>query len=184
MLRIRALLVATALMVIAIGGTMVPAHARAASTSPQKWVSGVCSAVQDWVNSVQSTLKGLKNAGSLSDASQAAINGIDSATTQLGDSLEQLGKPSTSNGTKARSAIQNLSNQLQTQANNIKQELADPPSDPVGIASTFAQIGTDAQTSINYIKSTATTLKQINSNGELKKAFQNASSCQSLKKTI
>ena len=184
MIRIRALLVAAALMVFAVGGTTVPAHGLAASTSPQKWASGVCSSVQDWVNSVESTLKGLKNAGSLSDASQTAINGIDSATTQLGDSLKQLGKPSTSNGAKARSAIQNLSNQLQTQVNNIKQELANPPSDPVGLASTFAQIGTDAQTSINYIKSTATTLKQSNSNGQLKKAFQNASSCQSLKKSI
>jgi len=182
--RIRALLGAVALMVFAAGGSTAPAHAASASTSPQKWASGVCSSVQDWVNSVESTLKGLKNAGSLSDASQAAINGIDTATTQLEDSLKQLGKPSTSNGTKAQGEIQNLSKQLQTQVDNIKQELANPPSDPVGIASTFAQIGSDAQTAVNDIKSTATNLKQINSNGELKKAFQNASSCQSLKKSL
>ena len=184
MSRIRALFGATVLIALAVRGSTAPAQAVSASTSPQKWASGACSSVQDWVNSVESTLKGLKNAGSLSDASQTAINGIDTATSKLEDSLKQLGKPSTSNGAKAQSEIQNLANQLQTRVENIKQELANPPSDPVGIASTFAQIGSDAQTAVNDIKSTATSLKQITSNGELKKAFQNASSCQSLKKSL
>ena len=184
MRRIRALVGSSVVTALVVGGSVAPAQAREASTSPQHWASGVCSAVQDWINSVESSLKGLKNAGSLSDASQGAINGIDTATTQLGDSFQALGKPSTSNGARAQRALQNLANQLQTTVNNIKQELANPPSDPVDIASTFSQVGSDVRTSIDAIKSAATTLKQVSSNGQLKKAFQNASSCQSLKKSL
>jgi hypothetical protein len=182
--RVRVFIGVSVVAALVVGGTVVPAGAAGGSTSPQKWANGVCSAVQDWINSVESTLKGLKNAGSLDAASQDAINGLDTATSQLEDSLKQLGKPSTSNGAKAQSAIQDLSTELSNLVDGVKQELANPPSDPVGIASTFAQIGSDAHKATSEIKSTATTRKGLASSGQLKKAFQNASSCQSLKKSI
>jgi hypothetical protein len=177
-------LIASSAMVFVFVGAAVPASATGSSTSPKKWANGVCSAVHDWINSVESTLTGLKNAGSLENASQQATSGLDAATTQLTDSIQQLGKPSTSDGTKARNAVKKLSDQLSGDVESIKNELANPPSDPAGIASSFAQIGSDARKAISQVQSTATTLKGLSPKGELKKAFQSSSECQSLKQQL
>jgi phage-related protein len=114
------------------------------------------------------------------NASQQAISGLDTATTQLTDSIEQLGKPSTSDGTKARNAVEKLSNELSGDVENIKNELTNLPSDAAWIASSFAQIGSDVQKAISQVRSTATTLRGLSPTAKLKKAFQSSSECQSL----
>jgi hypothetical protein len=158
--------------------------AGAGDTSPQKWANGVCSAVQDWIDSVQSTVEGLRGAGSLENASQQAINGLDAATSQLADSIEQLGRPSTSDSRKARDSVEKLSDELSQDVESIKGELANLPTDPAGIAASFAQIGVDVSNAISQVQSTATTLKGLSSKGKLKKAFQSSSECRSLKRAL
>jgi hypothetical protein len=118
------------LMLVVLAST----PAGAGDTSPQKWADGVCSAVQGWIDSVQSTVEGLRGAGSLENASQQATSGLEAATAQLADSIEQLGKPSTSDGTKARNAVEKLSDELSADVESIKGELTNLPSDPAGIA--------------------------------------------------
>jgi phage-related protein len=177
-------LIASSAMVFVFLGAAVPASATGSGTSPKKWANGICSAVQDWVNSVESTLTGLIDAGSLENASQQAISGLDTATMQLTDSIEQLGTPSTSDGRKARRAIETLSEELSGDVDNIKNELTNLPSDAAGIASSFAKIGSDLRKAISQVQSTATTLKGLSPKGELKKAFQSSSKCQSLKEQL
>jgi phage-related protein len=160
-----------------------PAHA-ASSTSANQWASGVCSAVQTFGDSVKSTLTGLKSASSLDDASQKAKSGLDDATQQLESSLKALGKPSTSDGGKAQSAVQNLSKELKNDVSDVEDLLSPPASTPQEIASTFSQIGSEVQHAVDQVQSTATTLKGLKPNGTLQKAFQNSSSCQKLKSEL
>ena len=129
----------------------------------------------------ESTLQGLRDAGSLENASQQAVDGLDTATTQLTTSIEELGRPSTSDGKKAQDAIEKLSDDLREDVDNVKSELSNPPSDPAGIASLFAQIGIEVGNATDQVQSTATTLKGLSSKGKLKKAFQSSSECKSLK---
>jgi hypothetical protein len=177
-------LVASSVAVFVLAEAAMPAAATGGGTSPQKWANGVCSAVDDWIKSVESTLEGLRDAGSLDNAAQQAVNGLDTATTQLTNSIEQLGRPSTSDGKKAQDAIEKLSNDLSADVDDVKNELSNPPTDPAGIASLFAQIGIDAERAINQVKSTATTLKGLSSKGRLKKAFQSSSECKTLKRQL
>jgi conjugal transfer/entry exclusion protein len=177
-------LIASSVAVFVLVGAAAPAAAAGSGTSPQKWADGVCSAVDDWIESVESTIQGLRGAGSLEDAAQQAINGLDTATTQLTTSIEELGRPSTSDAKKAQDAVEKLSNDLSTDLDSIKNELSNPPSDPAGIASLFAQIGIEVENAIDQVKSTATTLKGLSSKGRLKKAFQSSSECKSLKSRL
>ena len=166
---------AASIVTAAVFGALLcaaPAHA-ASSTSATQWANGVCSAVQTFGDSVKSTLTGLKGASSLDDATQ-----------QLESSLNDLGKPPTSDGTKAQNAVQSLSKELKNDVSDVEDLLSPPPSTPQEIASTFSQIGSEVQHAVDQVQSTATTLKGLKPNGALKKAFQNSSSCQKLKSEL
>lgn len=180
--RVRGVVASSVISLVLVVLASTPAGA--GDTSPQKWADGVCSAVQDWISSAESTVEGLRGAGSLENASQQAISGLDAATSQLADSIEQLGKASTSDGRKARNAVEKLSNELSTDVESIKSELTNLPTDPAGIAASFAQIGSDISNAIDEVQSTATTLRGLSRKGKLKKAFQSSSECQSLKSEL
>ena len=160
----------------------LPAGA-SSSTSAKQWANGVCSAVQTFANSVDSTISGLKGSDSLDSAAQEAKSGLQSAVTDLQDSLKDLGKPSTSDGKQAQTAVQNLSDELSKDVAAIQGALTPPPSSPSEIASTFADIGSEIQKAVSQTKSTANTLKGLKPNGTLQKAFQSAPACTQLKKS-
>jgi hypothetical protein len=157
--------------------------AGAASTSPKEWASGVCSAVQTFADSVDSTLSGLKNADSVDAAAQQASDGLKKAADDLKSSLADLGKPSTSDGGKAKSSVQKLGQQLSNSADAIRELLDPPPQTASEVASTFASIGSEVTKAVDAAKSTANTLKGLKPNGQLQKAFKSSSSCKQLKKS-
>ena len=161
----------------------MPTGAASSSTSPKQWAGGVCSAVQTFAESVDATISGLKGSASLDSATQEAKSGLQSAVTELEGSLEDLGRPSTSDGKQAQAAVQDLSDELSKNVTAIQESLTPPPSTPSEIASTFADIGSQIQKAVSQTKSTAETLKGLKSNGTLQKAFQSAPACQELKKS-
>jgi hypothetical protein len=181
-MRTRLGVIAAVAAVMALFST-APAHAKS-STSANQWANGVCSAVQTFADSVQSTLSGLRSAGSLDNASSMVKSGLDDATQQLETSLQKLGKPPTSDGAKAQSAVQNLSKQLKSDVPAVEALLNPPPSTPQEIASTFSQIGSEVQKAASQVESTANTLKGLKPNGTLQKAFQNSATCQKLKSSL
>jgi hypothetical protein len=154
------------------------------TTSPTKWANGVCSSVQTWLDSVNSTIKGLKGAGSLDAAATEATAGVKEATDTLKSSLDALGRPSTGDGAKARKAVDDLVEELQALSTSIQQTLADPGSSPVEVAGSLALVANDIGKAANEVKSAGTTLKGLKPNGQLRKAFQSSTSCQKLKKSI
>jgi hypothetical protein len=157
----------------------VPAQA-ASSTPAKEWANGVCSAVQEFGTAVDSTISDLKGSDSVESAAQDAKSGLQSAVTELETSLTDLGKPSTSDGKKAQTAIQDLSDDLSTAVAAIEATLTPPPSTPAEIASTFAAIGSEIQKAVTETKATAETLKGLKPNGTLQKAFQSAPACTEL----
>lgn len=162
-----------------MGVWVLPASA-ASKPSAKQWADGVCSAIQTFGQSVQSSISGLKNASSLDDASQKAKSSLDDATQELVNTMQKLGKPPTSGGKKAQQALQDLSKQLEADANQVKQLLSSEPSTPQEIASTFTEIGSVFQEAVSQVRSTASDLKGLK-DGTLRKAFQNAPSCKELK---
>ena len=164
--------------------TTTSSAASAKTTTPTVWANGVCSSVQTWLDSVNSTVKGLKGAGSLDAATTQAATGVKTATDTLTSSVDSLGTPSTGDGPKAKTAVNDLAKQLQSLSTSIQQTLAGPGSTPVEVAGSLAQVGSDLGKAANEVKSTGTTLKGLKPNGQLKKAFQSSTSCQKLKNSI
>ena len=144
----------------------------------------MCSSVQTWLDSVNSTVKGLKGAGSLDAATTQAKTGVKTATDTLTSSVDALGTASTGDGPKAKTAVDNLVAQLQSVSSSIQQTLASPGSTPVEVAGSLAQAGSDLGKAANQVKSAGTTLKGLKPNGQLKKAFQSSASCQKLKNSV
>lgn len=188
---IASMVVVTALAVSSFAGagaqsstTTTSSGASSKTTSPTAWANGVCSSVQTWLDSVHSTITGLKGAGSLDDAATQAKSGVQTATDTLKSQIDALGKPSTGDGAKARAAVDDLVTQLQSVSTSIQQTLANPGSSAMEVAGSLAQVGSDIGEAANQVKSTGTTLKGLKPNGQLKKAFQNSASCQKLKKSV
>ena len=148
------------------------------------WANGVCSSVQTWLDSVNSTIKGLKGAGSLDAATTQATTGVKTATDSLTSSIDALGTASTGDGPKAKTSVNNLVTQLQSLSTSIQQTLASPGSTPVEVAGSLAQVGSDVGKAANEVKSTGATLKGLKPNGRLRKAFQSSASCKKLKKSV
>ena len=124
-------------LVVTVAAFVVVAPATVAAsskTSPTAWANGVCSSVQTWLDSVNSTIKGLKGAGSLDAATTQAKTGVKTATDSLTSSIDALGTPSTGDGPKAKTAVNNLVTQLQSLSSSIQQTLASPGSTPVEVA--------------------------------------------------
>jgi hypothetical protein len=111
----------------------------------------------------------------------SAVQTFGDAVTELEDSLQELGKPSTDDGKKAKNAVANLEKELKSDVDAIEQLLTPPPSEPSEIASTFAEIGSTIQKAVSQTKSTANTLKGLKPNGTLQKAFQSSPDCKQLK---
>ena len=144
----------------------------------------MCSAVQTFANSVDSTLSDVKNADSVSAAAADLSEGLQKAADELRTSLNDLGKPSTSDGGKAKSAVQKLGNQVSDSADAIRKLITPPPETLSEVASTFTDIGSEIRKSVDVAKSTATTLKGLKPSGTLKKAFQDSSQCKKLKTSL
>jgi len=155
-----------------------------ATTSPDAWAAGVCSSVDTWLDSVQDTVSGLKNANSLSEAATQASDGVREATDTLKTDVSDLGTPSTSDGQKAKKQIDKLTNQLEDLSQSIQSALSDPGSNPVQIAGTLAQVGSDVGKAVSEVQDTATTLKGLRPNGALRNAFKSEPSCKQLKQDL
>ena len=172
--------------VLAIAGLIaaaVPVSA-GSETTPKQFATGVCSALSDWGDAVNSTIGDLEDASSLEAAADTATQGIRRATDDLEQSLEALDKPSGKDAKKAQQAIDDLGQSLSDTADSIEKELSDPPTTTQGVAALFAQIGSDIQKAVSDVKSTASELKGLAPNGQLRKAFESSSACKQLKRSL
>lgn len=168
--------------VVALTGA--PAGAASSKPTAKEWAGSVCTAFVTFGDSVQKTLDGLKSAGSVEDAATSAKQGIQDATQQLQSTLDTVGTPPTSNGSKARSTIQTLGKQLGSDADAIQQALTPSPSSPGDVASAFATIGSEVQHAVSQTRSAVNTLAGLRGSSALRKGFQSAPSCQQLKSDL
>jgi uncharacterized damage-inducible protein DinB len=176
--RITTALVVTALLIVA---SATAAGAGSEQPTAKQWANGICSGIETWIDSVEGTISSLKDADSLEDAAATASDEISEATETLGNDLADLGKPTTKNAQQAQKTLQKLEDQLNTDMEAIEDALADPGTEPVDIASTFAVLGTQLQKAIDQLHAAGDALKDLGANQEIVKAFESASACKALR---
>ncbi len=165
---------AFAVVVAGCGSKKTPAP-----TTTADWANGVCTSIDTWATSIKSSVKSV-TAGNVSKSSlQSAGNDMKSATDTLQSDLKALGKPDTDAGQQAKTSVDQLSSELQTDADSIKTAV-DGASGISGALTAAASVTGTLTTMKTQISSTYTTLKGLDAKGELKTAFDQSSACTKL----
>lgn len=152
------------------------------STSTADWANGLCTAITTWTSSIRKTGNSLRS-GNLDQASlKNAANEFQSSTKQLADDLKALGKPDTSAGQQAKSSVDKLAGQIQSDADKIKSAVKGA-SGAAGAQQALTTIaGTLTQMS-SQLSTTFSELGTLDAKGELQSAFKKAPACSSLVKS-
>lgn len=183
-----ALAAALAALAAACGGSSGSSSSTTSTTtttaaeSASDWANGVCGAMSTWVTAVQTSM-GSVSKGDISKASlTGAGDDLKSATSTFVDDVKSLGPPDTSSGQQAKQEIDSLADELNADADTIKSSLGDISSGS-GITAAVSTISATTQKMGTQAQAAVTTLKGLDSKGELKSAFENAPNCKELNKS-
>jgi hypothetical protein len=112
-------------------------------------------------------------------AVEDATDEVDNATTTLAGELRDLGTPDTEAGEQVEASVQRLSSELDDDVEQIDTAVNNA-TDPSGVRSAVSEASSTLVTTGNRVPSTVSELDRIDAKGELKAAFQESDSCQSL----
>ena len=152
----------------------------AASTSAADWANGLCSAVSTWSTSVQTTTTSLKG-NVTEDSLKSASAGVTKATDEFVNDLKGLGTPDTDSGKKAKETLDTLAGQLKTNVQTIDKAVKEVS----GTSSALTAVSTVSSTLVtvgDQVTTAFTSIQQLDTKGELDKAFRNSEECKALNK--
>src|SRR5205814_3304901 len=132
----------------------------------------VCSAVNSYKGALQTTTSALKNAKLSKSAIRDAADSMRDATQTFVTTVKRLGTPGTTAGTHAKKTLAGLSTALDEDVKAIKEATAGSST-----LSAVSVVSTTLVTAQTQITSAVTELKAADAKGELKAAFDTASSC-------
>ena len=159
------------------GGTGTESSATAAGD----WANSVCQAFNDWNSSVREAAQSVTD-NPTEDGIKSAGDDIRSATETLSDDLKGLGRPDTESGQEAKDAIDQLATSLETSMQKISDAL-DNASGTSGVVTAASTIATTLQEMGSQVSTTGQQLENIDAQGELRDAFEQADSCAGLTTT-
>jgi hypothetical protein len=150
------------------------------STSAADWADGLCSALATWSTSVRSETTSLK--GNVTESSlKSASAEVTKATDKLESDLKALGTPDTESGKKARENLDTLAGQLKTDAQTID----DAVKEVSGTSSALKAVSTVSATLVtvgDQVRTALISIQQLDTKGELEKAFRSSEECKKLSK--
>jgi hypothetical protein len=145
-------------------------------SSATEWAGGLCTAITDWTQSVETTSDSLRS-GNLTEASlKEAAEDFKSATEQFVDDVRGLGTPDTEAGEQAKEEIDKLADSVDENVAKID-EAVDGGG---GLAATVSAVTAALSAMGQQLASTFTALEGLDAGGELEDAFRDAESCDEL----
>jgi chromosome segregation ATPase len=155
--------------------------AQSTAASRAAYANGICGALLTWKNSLTSVASQLKGGNFQKGALQSAANTVSSANKQLADDVDALGTPAVG-GSQAKTAMNNLSKQLRTSADQIQSAAKGVTNTQSAVAAVSTASTALLQMSTD-ISSAITQLQSLNVAQGWKQAFANSASCKSLNKS-
>jgi hypothetical protein len=150
------------------------------STSAADWANGLCSAVSTWSTSVRTQTTSLKG-NVTEDSLKSASAEVTKATDEFVDDLKGLGTPDTESGKKAKETLDKLGGQLKTDAQTIDKAVKDV-SGTSGALQAVSTVSSTLVTVGDQVTTAFTSIQQLDTKGELDKAFKDADACKALNK--
>ena len=152
------------------------------TTATTVWANGLCSALTTWKGSLESAATQLTSGNISKETINGAVDDIRTSTDSFVDDLKGLGKPDTAAGQKAKASLDKLADELQSDVSDVQ--------DAVGGASSLTELlaalptlRTALTSMATQFQTTRSELNQLDAKGELKDAFEQADSCDSLTKS-
>lgn len=169
---------AAAAATVALAVAAAGCGSSSSASETEQWADGMCSALTDWQNSVTAAGENVSK-GDLSNSSlEGAADGVADANKQLRDDLDSLGKPPTETVDKAKSALNQLGDDLNKNLEAIRDALAKTSGSDVSVAITA--VASSVQAMSQDLQNTSKQLKALQSDDTWKKAFNSSDSCQKL----
>jgi hypothetical protein len=137
------------------------------------------SIITEWTDSARPVVESLQEETLTKQAVEDATDEVDNATTTLAGELRDLGTPDTEAGEQVEASVQRLSSELDDDVEQIDTAVNNA-TDPSGVRTAVSEASSTLVTMGNRVPSTVSELDRIDAKGELKAAFQESDSCQSL----
>jgi len=150
------------------------------STSAADWANGLCSAVSTWSTSVQTTTTSLKG-NVTEDSLKSASAEVTKATDEFVNDLKGLGTPDTESGKKAKETLDTLAGQLKTNVQTIDKAVKEV-SGTSGALKAVSTVSSTLVTVGDQVTTAFTSIQQLDTKGELDKAFKDSEDCKALNK--
>jgi hypothetical protein len=147
------------------------------STPAVDWAGDFCSAITTWTTSLTDSVDTLRNGDVSKDSLQSVAGDAKSSTETLIDDLRGLGTPDTSSGEDAKSTLDDLADDLQGDVDDIETAVNEGSASMIGTVTTVTNT---LVTMGNQLTTALTKLQQLDANGELEDAFNEADSCKDL----
>jgi hypothetical protein len=152
--------------------------------SAEEWADSVCTSLSDWRASITS-LADVGGEPLTADSLREKLDDANAATSELVSELQDLGPPDLEGSDQAEEQLDKSTAQLESSYDALKEsaeEAADaPPSEFLqqlaGLASEFAALQTTISTTVSTLQNADVAEE---SKAELRQAFADAPSCESL----
>lgn len=145
-------------------------------SSAEDWANGLCTAINEWTESVQDTSESLKS-GNLSETSlRDAAEDFQGATEEFVEDVRDLGAPDTEAGDRAQEEIDELADSVEENAAEIDEAIEDGG----GLGETVSAVTQALSAMGQQLAATFTALEEADAGSELEEAFRDAESCDDL----
>ena len=149
--------------------------------SPTEWADGLCSAINTWTASLQSSAESLRGGNLSEDSLRSTADDVKSSANTFVDDVKELGKPDAESRQKAEELADGLGDDLDEGAQKIEDTIGGV-TDASGVLNAVTVVSGTIETMSREVSSTFDQLKQLDPAGELDQAFRDAASCEQLER--
>jgi hypothetical protein len=182
-----ALALVAALAVAGCGGSSKESESTTTTTqstaaTQAAYANSLCGSLLTWKNSLTSVATTFQSGNLTKEKLKQSATTVSDANKRLADDLDTLGTPPKIGGSKAKAAVNTLSNELNSSADQIEKAAKgistaqDALAAVSTVSSTLIKLSTDISTTI-------TELQGLNVAQGWRRAFANSATCQSLSKS-
>ena len=148
-------------------------------SATDEWATDVCSSATTWRDSVESAA-GSIGAGSTAEDIEQAVDDVDEATQQFSDDVEALGRPETEAGDEADAVVTELNQDLEEAVAVLRDALEGGDDQNVLEAATAAAAALASMR--ESVTRSFNELRELDAGGELQESFEDADSCDDLRR--
>lgn len=141
------------------------------------WASGFCTAITNWTDDLKDITSQFSDTSNFNEeALKSAADDAKSATDTLVGDLDDLGTPDTPSGEEVRTAVDNLSNTLDSEATKIE-DTAQGVDSVADLPSAITTMSTSLTAMSTAFTNTLTSIQNADVQGELQTAIDDSPDC-------